>query len=42
MKVDPAVLARYVGTYQLSPDFNIVITLDGDQLMGQATGQSMD
>jgi len=41
VKVDPAVLARYVGTYQLGPNFNIAITLDGDQLMGQATGQPM-
>ncbi len=33
------VLQGYVGTYQLTPDFNIVITRVGGQLFGQATGQ---
>jgi CubicO group peptidase (beta-lactamase class C family) len=39
VKVDPAVLARYVGTYELAPNFSIAITLEGDQLMTQATNQ---
>jgi CubicO group peptidase (beta-lactamase class C family) len=39
VKVDPAVLARYVGTYQLEPNFSVVFTLEGSQLMTQATGQ---
>lgn len=39
VKVDPAVLARYVGTYQLDPNFSIAFTLEGDQLMTQATNQ---
>lgn len=39
VKVDPATLARYVGTYQLAPDFSITFTLEGDQLMTQATNQ---
>lgn len=39
VKVDPAVLARYVGTYQLAPDFSVTFTLDGNQLMTQATHQ---
>jgi CubicO group peptidase (beta-lactamase class C family) len=39
VKVDPAVLARYVGTYQLAPNFSITFTLEGNQLMSQATGQ---
>jgi CubicO group peptidase (beta-lactamase class C family) len=39
VKVDPAVLARYVGTYELAPTFSITFTLEGDQLMTQATGQ---
>ncbi len=39
VKVDPAVLAKYVGTYELSPDFSIVFTLEGNQLMTQATHQ---
>jgi len=39
VKVDPAVLARYVGAYQLAPNFSITFTLEGNQLMSQATGQ---
>ena len=39
VKVDPAVLKRYVGSYQLAPNFSIAFTLEGDQLMTQATGQ---
>jgi len=39
VKVDPAVLARYVGTYQLTPNFSVTFTLEGDQLMTQATNQ---
>ncbi|WP_082662016.1 serine hydrolase [Terracidiphilus gabretensis] len=39
VKVDPTVLAKYVGTYELSPDFSIVFTLEGNQLMTQATHQ---
>jgi CubicO group peptidase (beta-lactamase class C family) len=37
--VSPAILAKYVGTYELMPDFDIVMTLEGGQLMTQATGQ---
>ena len=33
------VLARYVGTYELTPTFSMTITLEGDQLMEQATRQ---
>jgi len=32
-KVDPKILARYVGAYQLAPGQNMLITLDGSQLM---------
>jgi CubicO group peptidase (beta-lactamase class C family) len=39
VKVDPAVLAKYVGTYALSDSFSITYTLEGDQLMTQATNQ---
>ena len=39
VKVDPAVLARYVGVYELSPTFSVTFTLEGDQLMTQATNQ---
>jgi len=34
------VLAKYVGNYQLAPNFAIAITLSGDQLSEQATGQA--
>ena len=33
------VMQRYVGVYQLRPGFDLAITLEGDQLMSQATGQ---
>ena len=37
--VDAAVLDRYVGTYQLTPDFQITLTVKDGQLYGQGTGQ---
>ena len=37
--VSPEILARYVGTYELRPGFDMVITLEGSQLISQATGQ---
>jgi hypothetical protein len=37
--VAPAILGAYPGTYEVQPGFAIVITLEGDQLMLQATGQ---
>lgn len=37
--VSPAILAQYTGTYELRPGFDLVITLEGDQLVSQATGQ---
>jgi CubicO group peptidase (beta-lactamase class C family) len=39
VKVDPSVLATYVGVYELSPTFSIAITLENGQLMAQATNQ---
>lgn len=39
VKVDRSILARYVGTYELTPDLRITFTLEGDQLMTQATDQ---
>ena len=33
------ILAQYVGTYELKPGFDLAITLEGDKLMSQATGQ---
>jgi CubicO group peptidase (beta-lactamase class C family) len=38
--VSPAILEKYVGTYELMPNFDLVMTLEGGQLMTQATGQS--
>jgi hypothetical protein len=40
ISVPKEVLAQYVGTYELSPTFSIVITLEGDHLMAQPTNQS--
>jgi hypothetical protein len=37
--VPPAVLSQYVGTYELRPGFDLVVTLEGNQLITQATGQ---
>lgn len=37
--VPSAVLAKYPGTYQLSPMFSITVTLDGSQLITQGSGQ---
>ncbi|GFE84216.1 hypothetical protein GCM10011487_62160 [Steroidobacter agaridevorans] len=37
--VPRAVLERYVGTYALSPQVNVMVTLDGDQLVTQVSGQ---
>jgi CubicO group peptidase (beta-lactamase class C family) len=37
--VSPDVLKQYVGTYELAPTFNIVVTLETDHLEAQATNQ---
>ncbi len=33
------IVAAYVGTYELNPEINVMVTLDGDQLMTQLSGQ---
>jgi CubicO group peptidase (beta-lactamase class C family) len=38
--VDTAILNKYVGQYQLAPNFILTVTLENGQLMVQATGQS--
>jgi hypothetical protein len=38
--VSPKILAQYTGTYELRPGFDLVVTLEGDHLITQATGQS--
>jgi CubicO group peptidase (beta-lactamase class C family) len=37
--VAPAVLARYPGVYQLQPDFTLTVTVRGDTLWVEPTGQ---
>lgn len=37
--VSPRILAQYVGTYELAPDFSIAMTLEDGHLMTQATNQ---
>lgn len=39
VKVDPTVLAKYVGRYQLAPGFTLTVTQEAGQLQAQATGQ---
>jgi CubicO group peptidase (beta-lactamase class C family) len=39
ISVPATTLARYVGTYQMQPNVEVSITLDGNQLMAQLTGQ---
>lgn len=34
------ILQEYIGTYQLAPTFSIVITVEGNNIYGQASGQS--
>ena len=38
--LDPKVLARYVGAYRMAAGGDMLITLDGNQLSGQLTGQA--
>jgi CubicO group peptidase (beta-lactamase class C family) len=37
--VDSKILAQYVGTYQLGPNFNLIVTFENGRLFAQATGQ---
>ena len=39
VKVDPSVLEKYVGTYELNPKFSLTFTLEGDQLISQSGPQ---
>jgi hypothetical protein len=39
MNVDPAVLEKYAGRYQLAPTFIITVVREGGHLYAQATGQ---
>jgi hypothetical protein len=37
--VDPKILAAYVGTYELRPNFDLTVTVEDGHLVTQATGQ---
>jgi CubicO group peptidase (beta-lactamase class C family) len=37
--ISPDILKQYLGTYELSPSFSLVMTLENGQLMSQATNQ---
>ena len=39
VEIDPALLDRYPGRYELAPGFWIDVTREGDRLFAQATGQ---
>jgi CubicO group peptidase (beta-lactamase class C family) len=39
VKINPAVYDTYIGDYEVTPDFILTITKEGEKLMGQATGQ---
>jgi CubicO group peptidase (beta-lactamase class C family) len=39
VSVPRTTLARYVGTYELAPGFNMSIALEGDRLLSQMSGQ---
>jgi len=39
ISVSPGILSKYVGTYSMAPGVNMMITLAGDQLTGQMSGQ---
>lgn len=39
IEVPASTLEDYMGTYQLAPGFSLAVTLEGDRLMTQATGQ---
>ncbi len=40
IEIDPATLQAYEGEYELAPGFVLAVTLEGNRLMTQATGQS--
>jgi CubicO group peptidase (beta-lactamase class C family) len=38
--ISPDILKQYVGTYELAPDFSLVMTLEDGRLMSKATNQN--
>lgn len=39
VEIDPAILPRYAGEYQLGPEFHLTVTTENGRLFVQATGQ---
>jgi hypothetical protein len=39
VEIDPAIYDDYVGAYELMPGFVLTVSREGDELIGQATGQ---
>ena len=39
IQLSPETLKKYIGTYELAPNFFIEVTVDGNQIFAQATGQ---
>ncbi len=39
-KIDPSILSKYAGEYQLFPNFAIIIRAEGNKIFAQATGQA--
>lgn len=39
VEIDPSVLPDYVGSYQLGPEFDLVVTTEGGRLFVEASGQ---
>ena len=40
INVDPVILATYTGTYTLTPEFALTVSVEDGKLMVQATGQA--
>lgn len=39
IKLSPEILSRYAGNYELMPGFVLAVTIEGDRIFSQATGQ---
>jgi hypothetical protein len=39
ISLSPNILEQYVGTYEIRPGVNVIITMEGNQLFTQVTGQ---
>ncbi len=39
IKLSPDILSRYAGNYELVPGFVLAITIEGERIFSQATGQ---